>query len=822
MAKASFHATLSKLVDRERAEDLFPPLAYDPDTKLFMVEGNPEKGSFLSACLVGNPLYGADDSTVERLRSTLAGSYPPGTMIQISLLSTPDIEPWIADYTNKRINLSFNEEISKAQKEILERHVANRSNFIMSGAKEPICKGSKLLNTMTLVITISVPCSLIPTEKEMSSVNELINKMNEGLSSINVYVERIDAGEYLALTRRIFSMCSNKYDDSYDDNTLLREQILSPGDSIDVGQKDIHINDNLVRVLSVRQFPRQTSFAIMGMLIGDPNGVNNQLTLPWMMSLTIHYPNQRTKSGAVRNKSQMINYQAYGPMLRFIPRLAYKKHGFDTLIHAMEDGEMVVEMNFSLALFAPKGKEVQLDNLAGAVKTYYSMYQLEMAEEKYIAWPVFWNMIPMFPSSDSIKNLHRYKTMGIKHAIQFAPLVGEWRGTKDGSAMILTSRRGQPMMFDLFDSPTNYNGIVFAESGAGKSFFTQQMIMDYLSTGARVWVCDVGRSYEKLSNVVDGEFIEFSERSQICLNPFTHVQDIDEESDLLKSIVAKMASPSASLDDFLVARIEEAIRAVWGRLGNSMTVTDIWDYLLQQEDTRLRDLGGMLFPWTKHGSYGNWFNGENNLQFNNNFIVLELEELKNKKQLQQVVLLMIISMIQHDMYISGSESDKKKILIIDEAWDLLDDPGVAKFMEHGYRRFRKYGGASIIVTQSISDLYNSNNGRAITENSAHQFILQQKTETIANAEKEGMLVVEPYAFKMMKGVHTLPGVYSEIMINAPAGWGIARLVVDRFSQVMFSTSGKERTQVLNDIHNGVSAVKAIEQYIEREQSQSSE
>jgi conjugal transfer ATP-binding protein TraC len=258
------------------------------------------------------------------------------------------------------MDLSFDETISQAQKEILERHVANRSKFIMSGTKDPIYKGSKLLNTMTLVITVTVPCSLIPTEKEMSSVNELINKLHEGFGSINVYVERVDGGEYLGLVRRIFSMCSNKYDNHYDDSSLLRDQILSPGDSIDVDRKDIHINDNLVRVMSVRQFPRQTSFAIMGALIGDPNGVNNQLTLPWMMSLAIHYPNQRTKSGAIRNKSQLINYQAYGPMLRFIPRLAYKKHGFDTLIHAMEDGEMVVEMNFSLALFAPKEKQIQL------------------------------------------------------------------------------------------------------------------------------------------------------------------------------------------------------------------------------------------------------------------------------------------------------------------------------------------------------------------------------------------------------------------------------------------------------------------------------
>ncbi|MCH4597774.1 ATP-binding protein, partial [Achromobacter xylosoxidans] len=131
-------------------------------------------------------------------------------------------------------------------------------------------------------------------------------------------------------------------------------------------------------------------------------------------------------------------------------------------------------------------------------------------------------------------------------------------------------------------------------------------------------------------------------------------------------------------------------------------------YMINQDDKYVQDMGNMLFGFTRNGSDGHWFDGEANLEMDKDLVVLELEELKSKKTLQQVVLMQIISAIQHEMYLS--QDGRPKVLIIDEAWDLLDDPMIARFMEHAYRRFRKYGGSAIIVTQSIADLYGSPSG----------------------------------------------------------------------------------------------------------------
>ena len=105
------------------------------------------------------------------------------------------------------------------------------------------------------------------------------------------------------------------------------------------------------------------------------------------------------------------------------------------------------------------------------------------------------------------------------------------------------------------------------------------------------------------------------------------------------------------------------------------------------------------------GEYGRFFNGHNNIRFKNRFTVLELEELKGRKHLQQVVLLQLIYQIQQEMYLG--EQDRRKIVFIDEAWDLLTQGDVGKFIETGYRRFRKYGGSAVTVTQSVNDLYDS-------------------------------------------------------------------------------------------------------------------
>lgn len=806
-------AKIADMLRRDRPESMFPPLAYDAESQLFMLEGSTKKKqNFLGAAFIGMPCAGVDSSTAERLTGACSIPCPPGTIIQIQLLVTPDIDQMLSLYSGARTTITPESSgMSREQCEMVLEMAYRRAEYLRQSKEKPLIASQGVRsNSATVIVSIKVPTRLIPDEEDFAVVNTLVDKIMEGVSGIGVDAYRLDAGGYLRWLRRITHMYDDVTDDYHDDR-LIRDQVMSPGDEIETGRGHLKINDTYIKSMSVKYFPKMASIAAMNYLIGDPRGQGNMIADPFMMSLTLLYPDQYNVTSSVRRKSANINYQALGPMTRFIPRLALKKDGIDVLVNAIEEGATVIQMNWTLHLYGKSLEEV--NKASSMIRTYYGSIGWDIHEERAICWPMFWNSMPLFPSQESIGQTFRFHTMGVRHAMQFAPVLSEWRGTGVGATHTFSTRRGQPMLIDFFDSDTSYNALLFAESGAGKSFLTQQIVCDLLSVGAKVWVIDIGRSYLKLAKMLNAEFIEFSEDSKCVLNPFSTVIDLDEDLELLKAMIAKMAAPTQGLDDYAMSVVEEAIKAVWGRMASSMTVSEVADYLLNRADQRAKDIGTMLYPFTRHGSYGAWFDGVSNLEFGNNFVVLEMEELSAKKHLQQVVLLQLIAKIQHSMFLN--ESGQKQYLIVDEAWASLSDGGVAKFLAEGYRRFRKYNAGCMIVSQSLLDMYQSRNTEAIVENAPHLLVMQQKHETIDAVRNAGKLGIGDYGFHMMKSVHSSAGKYSEVLFYTRRGWGVGRFVADRFTQVCFSTKGKERSEVMADMANGVPPVAAIAGYIDR-------
>ena len=91
--------------------------------------------------------------------------------------------------------------------------------------------------------------------------------------------------------------------------------------------------------------------------------------------------------------------------------------------------------------------------------------------------------------------------------------------------------------------------------------------------------------------------------------------------------------------------------------------------------------------------------------------------------------------------------------------------------------------------------------------------MQQKTEAINGVKDAGQLTLDPYSYEMLKTLTTVPGQYSEMMLVCNGASGIFRLTVDKFTQVMFSTSGAERSRILTDIDNGIDVIDSINNYI---------
>ena len=163
-----------------------------------------------------------------------------------------------------------------------------------------------------------------------------------------------------------------------------------------------------------------------------------------------------------------------------------------------------------------------------------------------------------------------------------------------------------------------------------------------------------------------------------------------------------------------------------------MTVTDIHDLLATgrldddgassagEGDRRLKDLAAMLHPYTRDGAYGKYFDSEASIDFGADLIVLELEELKSKKDLQTVVLLIVMYRITREMYFSR---DRKKIVIIDEGLGPALRRRHRRVHRAGYRPPRKYKGRLHVGHPGRGRLLPQPAAKAALDNSDWMFLL---------------------------------------------------------------------------------------------------
>jgi len=258
---------------------------------------------------------------------------------------------------------------------------------------------------------------------------------------------------------------------------------------------------------------------------------------------------------------------------------------------------------------------------------------------------------------------------------------------------------------DVFNRSNNMHITVTGRSGSGKTFFIQQLINNNLSCGGKTFIIDVGHSFEHLVKLFGGSYVEFTMNSQICVNPFTHVpiDSPDETLLALTMIIALMAAPLCGTNDLENALIEISIRNVWAKHSNQATIDDVAIELSLIDDQTARDLSASLYPYTKQGAYGNFFNGTCNVDLSASMVVLEMEELRERHDLQAVIVQIMILQVINAVYM-GDQATRVQ-LVIDEAGSLLRGSKSELFVETAARRLRQYNGALIVSTQSANDFY---------------------------------------------------------------------------------------------------------------------
>ncbi|MHB9072016.1 MAG: type IV secretion system protein TraC [Desulfobaccales bacterium] len=784
---------------RDRMGQLFPVLAYSPEDHLFILEK-----SSLGFGFMCSPLTGSDDRMFDRFNNLLNLSWPAGTILQFCLWASPDLMP-------ERILLSGVDEDAERISEVLQEVRAKRVDYLRQGADVPFDGSGLMLRDIKLLITARLPLAQFPpVDKESRETLELRDAAVETLKSCGFRPQLLNVEDYIRFMETILNWSPaagwRQYTTAqFDPGRLIQDQLADFETELQVHRDHLRLGDKVVKLLSPKRIPETTYLGLAQRYLIDPLTGSRGIRGNILITGNLYFPDTERRRGKLDNERKWVTNQAYGPLLKFVPRLGKKKESYDILFESLDTGDRLVKLMLSAALFCDP------EAVSGAVANLQAFWResgIQLLEDGLITLPLFLNSLPFGAEPEVVDELNRYRTLGSRQSLVFLPIFGGWKGTGT-PAMQFIGRDGQLGFFDLFDSTTNYNAVIAAQSGSGKSFLTNEIIMQYLSLGGRAWVLDIGRSYEKLAKVLGETFMVFGADSDICLNPFGIVQDYNEDADTLAGLVTAMAAPTVPLDDFQSSGLRRVLNKVWQQEGQEMSIDSLARALKAgDEDARINDIGHQLYPFTSQGEYGRFFNGPNNVDFQGRLIVIELEELRGRKQLQQVVLLQLIYQIQQEMYLG--ERDRRKIVIIDEAWDLLTQGNVGKFIEHGYRRFRKYGGAAVVITQSINDLYNSPSGEAIAENSAIKILLGQAPETIMKLEKDGRMDVGgEFGFALLKSLHTVPGKYSELCFVTQQGIGVERLYVEPFKQLLYSTKADDINELKQLQEQGLSLMKAI-------------
>ncbi len=817
---------LYRLLERHSLDTLFPWYAWDEDLKLvFMAHG------YVGCVMACNLFSGLDDSVTEELESAWSMNLPPDTFVQIIQMNVPDVQAQMLQYQTARSGIADDQGLTADQRKLLVGITNQTAAYYerFHAAQEPLFRDSGVPLTETqMYIAIKIPVAEFPTDAEIQTAHERIAAFQSSMNSFGPV--RLSRGQTLALWRR-FVHIRGDWSEGFDENQLLREQILGPGDAVDDRSDVFSIQhgdggSDVIKVLSTKSFTRPINVASTNFLMGDPLGKGGQMLTPGAVILTVRLPDQVKKRNELNSKQVITNLQSRGRMAQWSPRLGMRKQGIDFLIHALDSGEHAVEMTVTGIIWG-KDKE-QAEKSAKAFISQGAKAGFAFLEDNFLALPMFLNSMPMFPDEQSLFMTKRLLSGTTSQAAVCAPLLVDWTGnvqgnqrmTVPGAGTLFMTRRGHPLMFDLYASESGFNFVLAGRTRSGKSVTAQQLVVDQLSLSAQVWVIEIGRSFEKLCTMLQGDHIDLRPDMDIGLNPFSVVENLHDEMDELVGIFGTMISPRGELDDRDLNIIELAIESIFGNMGPEATPTHMAEYLVAQDnDPRAIEMGKMLHRFTDHGAYGHWFNQPMNVDLRGRFVNLELKELENRKHLLMVVLMQMMFAIGREIGRgdSGDEDKRRRILFVDEASVLLQIPTAAKFLEGLSRRVAKNRGSLGLGLQGLRDLYMNDYTRVIASQTAHFIVMKQHRDVLAQLEKDQLFSVGASSYDMMRSLRKT-GEYAECFIMSDDQMGIGRLKLDPYRRVLFATDGPEKEEVIAAMRSGVPPDQAIRNFLDSQKT----
>ena len=734
---------------------------------------------------------------------TVSLQFPPGSIVQFIIYADPDISPFIDMWGKRKTNPN------------LKPMIESIARFYRQKMGKPLWEDSSFtFRNFRYFVAFRLPAGMPEYEyrKRLNTFVGALESIQVAGATSNPRI--VEPQEFINLMHKILNFKDQK-PTVYKENIPLSRQVFRG--EIEYKERVLRVSDKYVYTVAAKT-PAFASILNISSLMGDILAHDASIRNPFMIVINLGIIDNFKFQSSLRFRL-MTTKNTYQVIGKFFPEMIYKIEDMEYTFGQLTQGDKVINYSLNYFIFADSPDEAQ--SVGNYVVSQLLSAGYDAYKEDFIADMLFLASLPMIYNPGYDKFFWRTNTVLTTNAAHLTPAVGDTKGTPN-KTLLFFSRRGQAYGIDIFDSETNYNCFIAAKSGSGKSFLANYIILSYIAEGGKVWVIDRGGSYVKLADNLDGRYIGFKPHEKVILNPFTRLEEMTDDDrkflvKLFMAMVLKEDEPALPLE--YEQNMENAIMKAYRQKENKATITDVYDSLMKAyEEALYKDLpyeadinyrlAKRLYRWTRHGPYGKYFEGDANVDFDKEFIGMDLDPLSSDPDLQNIILLMLVHSINH--YIMNMPRGQRKLLIIDEAWALLKNEHSADVIEFAYRTYRKFGGSIIIITQSITDLWKMGSvGRVVVENSEWNFILSQNPEVLDAIYNEGLLSIDGRMLEILKTVKTRKGYYSEIFIKSPYGRDLVRFIASPVIYWIATTNPDDLQAIQKMERAGYSRLEAI-------------
>lgn len=820
-------AGVAALSKRDSFSSYLPWLTYSADEKAFLMSDNT-----IGYMWELRPLVYQDPKATAAIEGMIKQSYPEGTVMQWLMFPDSDIEPILDYYVKTKTRLD----------EVGEKTVSETANFFRNATK-----GVKNLRGVPIRNFRAFLCV-----KADADLTDFIPTIEEMLESAGVAPRRMNDRDLLNIMDRIINDVPPEHkeysarDEShvYTRDKPLRAYAIKRETDIDFSGAYPIIGGRYAACLTPTTIPTSINPIQTNNLFGGIMGVEDdaaQHNYPFLYSCSIVYSNV---SDELASKAAITMGQSAAGSFAHALRLRVQE--FNRFRSDTARNKGYVKVIPTLWVFGESEQAIE-KNIARAKMVFgrsdTGKYVLQ--KEHVLNQALFIASLPggLYNVLENITQLDRHFYMSEAAVARFVPIQGDYSGN-GRPVSLFVGRKGQIAGLDFFaPQSTNHNFLVTAESGGGKSFTLNTILDDYYLSGEKIRIVDIGGSYEKLCKTKGGKYVDFRlDSKDQCINPLSFIVkrnaqgevDIEDMTHNLQAaaivfsemVYSKSKVPMPEHESQLIKDATqwahnnnkniEGTDAIYEYLNNYAEITKGTKDFIESNIEVAKRMGYCLKDFTSSGVYGRFFCGESTINISNDdFVVIELENIKADPELFGVIILQMMNEITQDLYLSDRKN--RRFILFEEAPSFLKDNGnkdltrLGDMVDEGYRRARKYGGAFGLVMQSIMDTQLMGKaGIVALQNASYKLMLSSKGGQYSKAASAKVIEFEGFALNLLNSLRNNKPKYSELFIESPQGNGVARLVVDPFRYKVNTTEAHEVAIFNEALKAGKTPLQAVE------------